>query len=479
MRIGPGMFDGPTGGWERWGATTATERVQIFLNWLGDACNKESLLIIDDLEAFGYSNIELILKYPAWHIVVSTRDSELMRSDRHCEEVQLSCLSNDETIKVLVNTFFRINSPMKRPFHPNELKPIADKIQGHPLAARNAISFILTQLSTYSDPFVEFLNLLDNSNPEDRKAYFKYMFEGRSLWDAFHTSLDRLQALETTGDAAKLIQVLSFLCIDRDCIDDLLKLNKHWLSAKDLPDVAVLKGSYLGNIASWLSNLRRVSFYIKGKSLETVKKIDVHPLILEYVLLRLEEQSRTRLASQILQLCFKLEVKGVDRNSQLIPHVMQCIKVCKSLGISLNDLKLPNNILQWVNKLLSATRSKQGKLRDRNLLPLPDPPSAVATVVKEFGTRCEDAYHVSKRHEHSGSSDGMIKMIVDCTKSYREVRRALDPEIRVDLSDSLRKELENSVASLRSLVISRSNNPRLAEELEGFMKELKCTGGSG
>lgn len=312
MRIGPGMFDGPTGSWERWGSTTATERVQIFINWLGDVCNKDSLLIIDDVEAFGYSNIELILKYPAWHIVVSTRDSELMRSDRHCEEVQISCLNNDETMKVLLNTFSLINSPIKRPFHPNDLKPIADKIQGHPLAARNAISFILTQLSTYSDPFAEFLNLLDNSDPEDREAYFKYTFEGRSLWDAFHTSLERLRALETTGDAAKLIQVLSFLCIDRDCIDDMLKLKKYWLNTKDLPDVAVLKASYLGNIAGWLSNLRRVSFYIKGHSLDTVKRIDIHPLVLEYVLLHLEKPSRTRLASQILQLCYKLEANGVD-----------------------------------------------------------------------------------------------------------------------------------------------------------------------
>lgn len=472
MRIGPGMFDGPTEIWERWGTITTTERVQIFISWLGDVCNKESLLIIDDVEAFGYSNIELILKYPAWHIVVSTRDSELMRSDRHCEEVQLSGLSNDETVKILLNTLSLINSPIKWSSHPDDLKPIADKIQGHPLAARNAISFILTQLSTYSDPFAEFLNLLDNSSPEDREAYFKYTFEGRSLSDAFHTSLDRLQALETTGDAKKLLQVLSFLCLDRDCIDDMLKLNKYWLNTKDLPDVAVLKASYLGNIAGWLSNLRRVSFYIKGKSLDTVRRIDIHPLVLQYVLMHLDEQSRTRLANQILQLCYKLEAKGVDQNTQLIPHVMQCLEVCKGLGLSLDDLVLPGNILQWVKELLSETESKQGGM---SWPPLPDQSKAVETVVNEFCTRCENAYHILKQHEHSGSSDGITTTIVDCTKSYRGVQCALDRETRGDLPDSLREALEKAVSFLRDLVISRSNNPRLAEELEGFLKELNCT----
>lgn len=110
-----------------------------------------------------------------------------------------------------------------------------------------------------------------------------------------------------------------------------------------------------------------------------------------------------------------------------------------------------------------------------NLLPLLDQSKAVETVVKEFGTRCEDACLMLKQHEHSGSSDGMTNTIVDCTKSYRKVRSALDREFRGEIPDSLREELEKPVASLRDLVISRSNNPRLVEELEGFLKELNCS----
>ncbi|KAF5639667.1 hypothetical protein F52700_4049 [Fusarium sp. NRRL 52700] len=278
-RIGFDMIEGPGENQERWRSTPVDERTQIFITWLGDKCNKDSLFIIDDIEAFGYSKIPAILRYPARHTLVSTRDSNLKRADRLFRELRLSPLAYDDTVKILQSM---VESLSADPVFWDGLESIAHTVQGHPLAARNAIPFAMDNLATCESPSVAFSELFESQDPEERRVFLEYNFEGRSLWEAFHTSLERLELQQNSQNATSLLQILPFLSCDNDCVDDFLKMNKSLPanSQDELPDMAVLKSGYTV-ISSWLSKLRSVSFYLQSGSSNHTKALDIHPLMLQ------------------------------------------------------------------------------------------------------------------------------------------------------------------------------------------------------
>ncbi|KAL7762717.1 hypothetical protein ACKLNR_009252 [Fusarium oxysporum f. sp. zingiberi] len=362
---------------ERWRSTPVLERIEIFITWLGDACNRESLFIVDDIEAFGYSKVPVILKYPAHHIMVSTRDSNFIRTDRDFREFRLPPLGREDTVNIISGT---LNSLSSDPVSWNGLNSIACIVQGHPLAARNSIPFIMEHLSTFENPTAAFLELLDSQYPEERKLFLEFSFEGRSLWDAFDTSLSRLGLQKDSQSATKLLQILPFLSIDRDCVESLFKTDKRWLHEceEELRDVAILKSGYTV-ISNWLFKLRGVSFYVSSGSISASKPLNIHPLVSQYMLLHMDERTRVGLVTQILKFFYKLERRGADRDNQVKPHVQHCVQVCQGLGISVNSLRLPDDIVQWVEGLL-VTQDVEEVEED----PFSDPIGSSSTVVDDF-----------------------------------------------------------------------------------------------
>ncbi|KAL5617889.1 hypothetical protein FOVSG1_000111 [Fusarium oxysporum f. sp. vasinfectum] len=129
---------------------------------------------------------------------------------------------------------------------------------------RNVIAFITEYLATEDNPSYAFSNLFEIQDPEERKVFLEFSFEGRSIWEAFDTSLKRLELQGNSQSAAKLLQILPFLCPDNGSVDDLLKMDKRWLRdcEDELPDMAMLKAGYTV-MSSWLSKLRAVSFYVR------------------------------------------------------------------------------------------------------------------------------------------------------------------------------------------------------------------------
>ncbi|KAF5659795.1 hypothetical protein FCIRC_12351 [Fusarium circinatum] len=174
-RIGFDMIQDPVTNQDRWRSTPVSERIQIFITWLGDICNKDSLFIIDDVEAFGYSKIPMIIKYPAHHVIVSTRDSNLKGANRDFQEIRLPPLGHHDTVKVLQSTLGNLSA---EPAYWKGLDSVSHRIQGHPLAARNAIVFMMEYLATYDIPSSAFTDLFESTDPEDRKTFLEFSFEG-------------------------------------------------------------------------------------------------------------------------------------------------------------------------------------------------------------------------------------------------------------------------------------------------------------
>ncbi|KAF4338455.1 eukaryotic translation initiation factor 3 [Fusarium beomiforme] len=467
-KIGFDMIDNPAVNQERWRSTPVSERIQIFTAWLGDACNKESLFIIDDIEAFGYSSIPTILKYPAHHALVSTRDSNLVRTDRDFRELRLSPLNSGDTTRFLKRTLDNLSSNSASW---NGLDSIARIVQGHPLAARNAIPFIWEYLSTYDSPSGAFLDLLNSQDPDERKLFFHFSFEGRSLWDAFNTSLERLELQDNPDNAAKLIQILPFLCFSKDCVDDLLKMNKRWLRdwEDELPDIAILKSGY-PIVSHWLSKLRGVSFYIWGDSFSTTKALNIHPLISQYMLLHMDEQTRISLMRQVLQLCYGIESRGADRETQVKPHVLQCLQVCQGLGVPLNSLGLPLHTMQWA-ETFQGRHEQVEEVEGTEENPFVDPIESLASAVDEFITKTLEA---KERLQGGGvlmpDETTTYTMLRECKRAYKRLCSCF--EAREGVTNSINPDLKDAITALQEMVRLRNMYPEFISELEEFKKAL-------
>jgi hypothetical protein len=156
--------------------------------------------------------------------------------------------------------------------------------------------------------------------------------------------LKRLQNHDKGGQALKLFQLLSYLQSDHDCIDDFCKLPKQWLknSAQGLADVSIVESGY-DLILEWLAKLRSISVYLRASP--RCKSLDIHPLILDYALLCIGNGDRTRIAKQVFQLLSWLEFEGTDIESKIRPHVLHCIKLCQKLGVFLDSVGLPEDVL--------------------------------------------------------------------------------------------------------------------------------------
>ncbi|KAF4432635.1 hypothetical protein FACUT_8323 [Fusarium acutatum] len=437
-RIGFDMIEDPGENQERWRSTPVAERIQILIAWLGDKCNRESLFIIDDIEAFGYSKIPVILKYPAQHTLISTRDSNLKRADRVFREIRLSPLGNNDTARILQSTLESLSADSG---FGDDLCSISRAIQGHPLAARNAIPFAMDYLATYESPSTAFSQLFESQDPEDRRVFLKFSFEGRSLWEAFGASLERLELQENTQNATSLLQILPFLSCDNDCVDDFLKMNKR-LSLdceKALPDMAVLRSGYTV-MSNWLSKLRGVSFFLQSDSSNTAKSLNIHPLMLQYMLLHIDEQRRISLMRQLLHLFYNVVSTAAEKEFQIKPHVQHCIRVCRGLGVSLNALDLPEGVLKWVMGLLEEREEireleESGEVRQN---PFDDPVELLQGSVNDFITLC---FGMKAKLQGYGNitSEGSAayKMISDLAEAEDSPQVISVPEGAMRPSDSL------------------------------------------
>lgn len=470
--IGFEMIENPGENQERWRNTPVSERIDIFLKWLGQACNRESLFIVDDIEAFGYSTIPIILNYPAHHALVSTRDSNLKLANRHFREFRLPPLGQVDTIKILEST---LESLSEDPIYQNDLGLVARQVQGHPLAARNAIPFIIEHFFTSDSPNTAFADLLVSDDPEERKTFLKFSFEGRSLWAAFDTSLERLELQGDHHSAESLLQVLPFLCFDDESVDDLFKIDKRRLreSKEDFTDIAVLMSSF-AVISSGLVKLRGVSFYLRGDPSSRTKALDIHPLMSQYMLLHIDEQRRINLMRQILHLFYNLVTMASERGFHIDPHVQHCIRVCRGLGVSLNALNLPAGVLKWVMGFLEE-REEMQDLRDstdmgenpfNDLIELPHGP------IEDFVTLCFEMREKLQDHENVMSEgSAAYKMIEDCRKAYRELQRHVGAHERVP--ESCKPDLVEAITVFEDMVRSRSIYPEFVFELKASRRSLQ------
>jgi len=496
MNIGFDMIEEPKFNRELWSTKSISERIQIFLNWLGHSCNKEALLLVDDLDAFELLDVQKIFRCPAWNIVISTRDSNLERTletPLDIDGIRLLPLDDKSIISVME---YGLKASERGKFATPDLVRIASANNGHPLAARLAIPFIIDRLATYDKPVDEFLQLFRSSDPKERTSFFEYKLDGVCLWDCFELSCKRLYREEGGSTASALMQLLPFLCTDNDCIDELFKLEKPWLKKleKELPDASILKERY-SVISGWLSRLRQVSFYLSTSSLNRDKTLNIHPLIYQFTLLRAGEHGIKRFLEQIFRLCYEVAKRAEARCSLVEPHIRHCQSICKEFEIKLEELKLPADVLHWLKQLWLGLDSKQEQEeeeqkqdqeedqeqtaeQDQLKNPFDDPTDWFGHAIEDLIQTSTDARSLFDDAERAGSKEGMRRAVMKPVHSFKALKGYLEDDYEyVDWADLPVAELKNAVVDLTSMVRRASQEggniyPDLLLSLQSFVKAL-------
>ncbi|KAJ3538330.1 hypothetical protein NM208_g5949 [Fusarium decemcellulare] len=465
--IGFDMIENPNINWERWLRTPIAERIQIFLSWLGKDFNKESLLILDDAEVFGAASIQAALKYPAWHVVMSTRDSNLRGGNRKCLDLPLSPLTSHATTLILKDTMKDLDQDVLSQFSGQDIQSLAQAVQGHPLAAQNVIPFLLRYLINVEHPTRDFIRILNRGSQGEKKVFFNFKEKDRSLWDAFNSSLQLLKQQEDSENAVRLLQLLPYLRTDDDCIDSFLQMTKgkppNLSNASE--DAMVLRSEYLV-VSGWLNKLQDVSFYIT-RGLIRPKSLQIHPLVLQFALLIASEDTQKRRIRELLNMFYELGRN--DHRRIIIPHAEHCLEICKWLGTTPQDLGLPSEVTLWLSNFHTIPIQPAGASSSSQRIENPFC-SAGEKKSNDFVRLCEEAKECFQRldPEHGYGQTGPV--MSRCAASFKELKRLADTSGYQEFENLT--PLEDAVRSFYDMATKTSIYPDLLEEMNQFRKNL-------
>jgi hypothetical protein len=352
MNIGFDMLESKHLNWEIWQALSLSERLKTFYDWLGKEFNRESLLIIDDLDAFNDADIQKALHCEAQHVVVSTRNSILRLSprERYSQDVRVS----DMHVKDLISIMRESGSDEELElFTEEDLQTIATLSHGHPFAASLIVPFVAEHLTTYDSPAKELVRRLKSSNPRDRESFLNFKLGGvsGSLWSSFERSFSCLQG--DSSPAATLFGYLSFLDLSSDHIFSFLKHKtpRKNTSEQNLRNASFLEANVEADLDSCLEKLRKVSLYFFERSPSSQRTIRFHPFVLDFAQLRLGLDGRISIIRDILLFCYEA-VETTEVNAHFVlPQVHHCLAICQGFGIDLETLSLPDHVLEWLQSL--------------------------------------------------------------------------------------------------------------------------------
>ncbi|CZR63155.1 uncharacterized protein PAC_13052 [Phialocephala subalpina] len=343
-----------------WSNQSVEEKVDRFKRWLKDPENDNSLFLVDDMDALTEcKDRKYAFPTEARNILYTTRDPVYRGALPRRQRIYLSGMLVEDIIELLetVRDSENVSEENTGDLYNHEvLLEIANAVGGHPLAATIAVRYILRVSSQWSGDRAgrEFVDTITGGGHEERKFFLEFSPETPSIMENFQVSRNRLS--DPGGDGWKLLQLISMLATDctlgfdyrnfftHRCPMDPVKFQDHKLLG--------IKGSQLGLL---FNELESVSF---GERQNTSQPLQFHPLWLECARHVMEESGRQRHAHQILRICYHTSLSldaTTNYTKDFLPHVQHCLRVYKSFGMKIENLRLPGNVEKWVHVMVYDT----------------------------------------------------------------------------------------------------------------------------
>ncbi|RSL76994.1 hypothetical protein CEP51_009454 [Fusarium floridanum] len=474
ISIGREMIEHPSTNLQEWQETSSSQRLRLFATWLGTESNRDSLLIIDDADAFEPSSLKFILACPAWHIITSTRDSTVSWTERDFREVRLKPLTTFATVSILQDAVARLSSG-RLELSSREISSLAQIIHGHPLAAQHIIPFLVTHLSFLPRPVAELMRMFHTGSLEEREVFLKFKAQACSLWDTFEESLERLNLREGSGNAVRLFELLPYLRTDQQCFHDCWRMNKgrrQQPSSLD-PHALVLRSNYLV-MSEWLQRLQAVSFITEEREGGSVHSIAFHPLLRLYALVRFHQADLKVAREVILFLYEKAATHGDHYPLYIKTHLLHYLSVCSELQIDLGDLSLPDAVRSWLRNVVGVGDAVEDS-HDEGEMEFSEPVSINQTTlaVENLIAECKNAHARLKMDTLQSDNHQARLMAIRCTKAYRKVKKNFD-DMDTSPESGLLSRLLEAVDLLGEVSKVVGHYPDLPSELVRFSERLQA-----
>ncbi|TVY82809.1 Protein SERAC1 [Lachnellula suecica] len=360
-----------------WNAESSEDKVERFKRWLQEPENAQALFLLDDLDVLQDSAMMAhALPCEAQNILYTTRNPVYREANvRERHQIRIPPMTLEGTLQIMedVRASERDDFAADSDLNDREtLVSVATAVHGHPLAAANAMKYIVRILSLGNDTSAgqDFVAKMTSTEFEERRLFLDFrphMERPSSIMETFRVSRKRL--FNPRGGAWTLLQFLSILDTNHpngDYWNFFL-----WLCSKvdegELSDHAVL-GARKTALLELMSQLETVSF---GERVRTSEPFQFHTLWLECCRHAMEDKNRKRIIALMLSQYVKIrrdpEVTNNDRRL-LDLHASYCFKVCSSFKMQPEDLGLATPTLVLVKKLEQRLADDQST---RQLLRVP------------------------------------------------------------------------------------------------------------
>ena len=345
-----------------WTKLKEYEQALAFKTWLLATENADSIIILDDLAGMEHhSHVQNLVPLAHKSIIYSTRDPTLAMSWQLRGAPPL-IVSNMEQVEMysLIEAEMVCNGLEASE---DEVMEIARIVDGHPLAACRAVSFIAQQLSW--EPFEDspartFINRFRNQEWETRGNFLEYGPHCPSIYKVFETSLLRLDP-KTATEARQLLDAAAFLCGADQLLDfrKFFSTKRPWmLNLKtdiQFDDILVSTATHTGSLWNLLGELAKVSL-VSRRDMKSVPRL--HPIWLECIRQRCRPEGRKRWLQQILTICYETSVRDQEASSDMHLYAENCLDIAWRFAIQLDDLAVSEHVRTWLGRGVGDNKGK-------------------------------------------------------------------------------------------------------------------------
>ena len=471
--VGPDLMGRHHGAYlpDLWRDLDRSSIVNHFKTWLGSNENTNSIFIVDDLDALTTDEaIDQALPQSVPRIIFSTCDPTIGENvSDSCMIIPVGPMEEGDTVRLLQKIVTHHKD--EPPFLSDSWTPIARAINGHPLAAWHAVSYIRSRLpsSFSSTPAETFANILNGSDYDLREQFLCYNTRFRpSIQESFEVSKGRLA--DSVSIYMMILELIALISSPDNPVNvgASLSMRHPWLDQMQpgkLPRQFDIKES-ASRYLECVSVLEQVSFGARNRSREY---FDMHPLWRDCLLHRMGKRNRSVWLRALLFLCHESWVRR-ESMEEVKPVVRNLLRTCERFAFDPEDLPFAETVTDWI-KMMKAY------INDSVPRPLV---TAIETSSSEdvFGQLRNDCYQISKSIQEekrpnttvqdiSRSKDGLNALLA----SLRRVERLVKDKIRDEKSIENQLAVYDELLSIAPLFIAE--HPDLTDHLTSRMSKIK------
>jgi hypothetical protein len=323
-----------------------------FKAWLSSEENRDSIIILDDLDGLREDRVILeCLPDGDKSVIYSARDPTLATSRRLQSRSVLVPSMDHADMRALLDVEMNFHGVIVTP---EEIEQVLSIVDGHPLAASRAVSYmkqldIEASSAEGASSVQTFIDIFKSHDWKTRNEFLKHKIHfGPSIEEIFKVSIERLDVAKKAA-TLQFLEALGFICGSEPLVDyhNFLSIRRPWLASLKtrIPDCELFVSGMKGK-NSLLQELEKVSLVFRpvpGQSL-----LRFHPIWLECIRQHCGPDGRQHWLKQILLICYETEKENSANLGILDLYIANCFSIASKFDIQPESLVAMKEFRSWI-----------------------------------------------------------------------------------------------------------------------------------